>query len=368
MLPRTLEMLALSAMLLACSNQASLTVDLRSDFAGGVEIVDARATLSSGERVVSSELRALGVGSLVGGARVAELRELPPGAYLVRVDALGPDGELVGTRTVSVALAGDTSVTVVLSRDCTGVLCPSATDSADATECYHGRCVPRACAPGSASCGRSGCTSASDCDPPSAACARAECLDGECFAVEIGRSCASGEVCVPSSGCIPVTPPSDAGGRDAALVEAALVDVGGETCACDDGNPCTHSDTCSAGSCAGTGYSCTPAPCMTSVCDGRGGCTTGGGCGPTTVCDGTGCVGCGGADQPCCDAEGCNPGLWCYTSVCTCAQPGGPCCPWDGSCADGSTCVGGTCCFVAGGTCGQCCAGSRCADGTCVPG
>lgn len=48
--------------------------------------------------------------------------------------------------------------------------------------------------------------------------------------------------------------------------------------ACDDGNPCTHSDSCQGGGCIGTPYSCTTPPndvCFAAAgsCNGSGGCT-----------------------------------------------------------------------------------------------
>lgn len=44
--------------------------------------------------------------------------------------------------------------------------------------------------------------------------------------------------------------------------------------ACDDTNPCTHSDICVDGSCEGITYSCSDGkPCTTDICDGQGGCT-----------------------------------------------------------------------------------------------
>ena len=44
--------------------------------------------------------------------------------------------------------------------------------------------------------------------------------------------------------------------------------------ACNDGNVCTHTDRCSAGTCTGTGYSCDDGKtCTTDICNGSGGCT-----------------------------------------------------------------------------------------------
>ena len=55
--------------------------------------------------------------------------------------------------------------------------------------------------------------------------------------------------------------------------KCALAPAIGEPC--DDGDPCTDKDLCNAESeCVGTGYSCEqPDTCLTSACDGSGGCT-----------------------------------------------------------------------------------------------
>ncbi len=151
---------------------------------------------------------------------------------------------------------------------------------------------------------------------------------------------------------------------------------------CNDGNACTQTDQCSAGSCVGGNpVVCTaldqchdPGTCNTGsgVCsnpakaDGSG-CSDGNGCTQTDTCTGGVCNGgnpvvCTPLDQ-CHLAGTCNPGSG------TCSNPTKP----DGStCSDGNACTqtdqcsGGTC---AGGNPVVCTALDQCHDvGTCSPG
>ncbi len=48
--------------------------------------------------------------------------------------------------------------------------------------------------------------------------------------------------------------------------------IADNTAACDDGNPCTYNDQCSAGHCAAVAYTCDDLPCATRGCNGSGGC------------------------------------------------------------------------------------------------
>ena len=55
---------------------------------------------------------------------------------------------------------------------------------------------------------------------------------------------------------------------------------------CDDGNPCTHSDFCSASSCSGTTYACDDGnPCTDDLCNGDATCSFVDDCVPPTICD-----------------------------------------------------------------------------------
>lgn len=209
--------------------------------------------------------------------------------------------------------------------------------------------------------------SAPHCDTANGACVA--CLaDADCGAE---RCDATQHICVPRAGCT-------AG-------------------PCNDGNPCTHTDTCSSGVCAGTAYSCSPGACETASCNGSGGCDHASTCGSSEVCSGGSCVACGGpgqaccsgdwcgggevcaggtcvlcggADQACCAGGACNSGA-CWTGVCTCGQVGNVCCS-GGGCdpAMNGFCSGGTCarCTPYGSPCtgDPCCGGIACRGGLCI--
>ncbi len=144
---------------------------------------------------------------------------------------------------------------------------------------------------------------------------------------------------------------------------------------CDDGNACTHSDTCSAGVCQGTAVTCTSTPCTTSTCNGTASCTVvsragetcsdGNTCtandtcnasgvcqaGPTTTCESTACI-----DRACDGAGGCLE-----TIKAGVACDDGDLCTWGEVCSGAGTCQPGTPISCSGGdtTCS-----TRACDGT----
>jgi len=175
------------------------------------------------------------------------------------------------------------------------------------------------------------------------------------------------------------------------------------TAPCDDGNPCTGSDTCSNGLCkGGLGAGCDDAnPCTTDSCDPKAGCLhtpnsetcdDGNKCTPADKCSTGQCVGSGtlacGDDNPCTD-DSCDPVQGCIHSlnsapcddgdICTVGDKctAGACKPaqWL-SCDDGNPCTTDACDPKAGcthtpaaGSCDDknaCTTGDVCQDGTCV--
>ena len=154
--------------------------------------------------------------------------------------------------------------------------------------------------------------------------------------------------------------------------------------ACDDGNPCTQTDTCQAGVCVGSnpkdcsasGTTCNPATCDVNTgacvqhaasagttCNDSNACTT------NDLCDGLGaCLGglppaCPGVDQ--CHAAACVPATGCQPAVVT----AGVTCNDSNACTTGETCqADGTC---GGGTAKVCNSPTtpacQAATGTCNP-
>ena len=152
-----------------------------------------------------------------------------------------------------------------------------------------------------------------------------------------GALCDDGSACTVGDGCV--------GGKCAAGVAAACNDkndctddscdpktgkcvyvaVAG-TGSCDDGDPCTESDSCTAGKCAaGSPKLCDGGPCTIGQCD-----KTSGKCAFANKADGTGCD----DGDPCTAGETCGKGL-CQggTSLCQCKADGD--CPDDGKVCNG---------------------------------
>ncbi len=339
------------------------------------------------------------------GRRVAEIGALGSGEHTVRVIARRPappgapddGGTILTERRVVVVLSASRTVRVVLDAGCVGVTCPGAGDVDDATQCLNGRCVQPSCDPSlSASrrqcCTGGGCPETALCDDPSdcvvAPCAEPRCIEGACIAEDRPGACAEGEYCDRSArACLPIpgglradAGVPDAGGEDApSLIDAwvapgedagifdafacpaercgdgddddcdGLVDCADPDCAstgCDDGDACTHGDSCRSGVCAGTPITCESTECATRSCNGSATCTE-------TPRSGA-----------CAD-----DGNACTNDVCAsgrCTHP---------SRADGTTCSGGRCCGGGCvdvrssarhcGVCGVDCGSRACVAGAC---
>lgn len=343
------------------------------------------------------------------GRRVAEIGALGNGTYTVRVVGRRPappgapedSGTILSERRVVVMLAASRTVRVVLDASCVGVTCPGVGDSPDASQCLNGRCVAPTCDPSASSarrqcCTGSGCPETALCVGASecvvSPCAQARCVDGVCIAGDRPGACTDGEYCDRSArACLPVPGVlrADAGAPDArfdarpddalvlldAFVEPGedtemfdafvcpreqcgdgddddcdgLLDCDDPDCggtACDDSDPCTHSDSCVAGRCAGVPVACETTECVTRACNGSASCTE-------TPRAGT------------CAEDG-NP---CTGDVCAagrCTHPPRA----DGSTCGAGRCCGGDCVDVRSserhcGVCGVDCGARACVAGAC---
>jgi hypothetical protein len=126
--------------------------------------------------------------------------------------------------------------------------------------------------------------------------------------------------------------------------------------ACNDGNACTRTDTCQAGTCTpGTPLSCDDNnPCTTDTCDAVKGCqhtavpngtacNDGNACTQTDTCQADACV--GGSPVVCAAADQCHVAGSCDPATGVCSQPVKP----DGSaCDDGDVCTAGDTCQAGG--------------------
>ena len=328
--------------LVACSPApAGLTVELRTDILPATEFASVQTEVSSAPFASAAPTGSVrnapadASADYVHGARVAELTEVGPGDWFVRVSLLDAMNRPLIRRTTVLSVRGRHALTVVISRTCARVVCPETGDDPTATECSGGRCVVPRCSPETPElCPTPACRTDVEC--ATGACGAGTCASGACLVSRDDGACGAG-ACQPDFTCsgaraagasdaAPADAGTDGGPRDAgtdvgprdagscmatesACTNAADDDCDGlEDCAdpdcggasCDDGEPCTHHDQCSTGACRGTNISCVSTPCRTITCNGTATCTT------TNVPDLTGCPDEG---NPCTDD-------WCGGGTC----------------------------------------------------
>lgn len=176
------------------------------------------------------------------GVQIARFENLDAGPARLSVQ-LTRDGEVVVERLVRAEVRGTTGVTVLVTRDCRGVACPTDGDPV-ATTCVGGRCVDPGCTQETPELCEMVCTVPSDC-PGVSACARSVCEGSACTAEPVPDACPAGMVCDPEQGCV-----------DPACGS------------CNDSNACT-ADSCVDGSCSyepRDGSECGPGSCVMDHC------------------------------------------------------------------------------------------------------
>ncbi|NOY90211.1 MAG: hypothetical protein GXP55_03300 [Deltaproteobacteria bacterium] len=190
-------------------------VDLRTDYVSVVEVAQIETELlSAASRDVQSRAAAP-LGDLLEAVNVAQFAA-SPGDQILELRLIGPDARLVARRrvVVTVAASGVTGVTVNITRDCMGLVCPAAGGDVDATECFNARCVPPSCSNQRPElCGSASCSVDADCSPSESPCATARCMGGSCLSTPDPGACTAQQVCVPA-GCV-TRPSPDAGAMDA---------------------------------------------------------------------------------------------------------------------------------------------------------
>jgi hypothetical protein len=217
------------------------------------------------------------------------------------------------------------------------------------------------------------------CDPGTGLCVETSKVDG--FPCDDGSACTTGDACHAGacSGapviCAAADPCHVAGTCDA-QTGLCSTPAARDGTTCNDGNACTQTDTCLAGSCTGSN----PVVCVAfDQCHSLGQCDSSTGkCSNPNQSDGTACD----DGQPCTRNDRCTAGV-CSGSSFSCTpgdcQTGGTC-NEDGTCSfgdapDGSPCSFGTCltgrCVVGSQGCAVDCAVNtpstpNCLDGVCV--
>lgn len=214
---------------------ATLVVEVLTNYRAGVEFDGAVVSVHRGDDTelagapVETGARA-GVGPRAGGPtpfRAGEITGLPPGTYLVVARLFRGNAEVGRGRVLVTTADGARSVTVLVTSECDGVVCPGSGDPA-LTACLAGRCVDPRCGPEATEfCPAPVCATDDECVTGGPACVRGLCLSGVCASFADDERCAGG-ACDRDLGCtgeVVDAGPEDAGPRDAGS-DAGLPDAG----------------------------------------------------------------------------------------------------------------------------------------------
>lgn len=145
-------LLTLIALVCGCSaNDSTLIVELRTDLRSGVDFQSIRTRVFDGssaeaEREVIAPAPA--ARDLSTGFRAAEIPGLIAGPKRVELALLDASSSVVAERTIRAELSGTGAISASVTRSCSGIVCPGATDAPSQTECLGGRCVSRGCLEG----------------------------------------------------------------------------------------------------------------------------------------------------------------------------------------------------------------------------
>jgi hypothetical protein len=256
----------------------ALVVDLRTDLRPAYDFNLVRVTVNEAPDpsfVSERRTQAAAIGDdYMSGQRVAELRGVPVGAYLLTLELLDGGAAVVATRRVRVELERSRTVTVVITSDCFAVSCPGVDDDAAATECVSGRCVSPGCsAENPELCGGPRCATDTECGASTVACVASRCVGGECFVTPDDERCAAdSEYCDITDGCQPIPSFPDAGpvpvDAGPILFDAGPRDAGGGCVpsGCDDFDPCTL-DGCAGGLCSFAPLCDSGSYCVSGTCN-----------------------------------------------------------------------------------------------------
>ena len=108
--------------LTACTDEGyALIVDVRTDYAPGLEFTVAQATLDGQPaRVIAAPTGT----DFAGGVRLAEYDAVGEGVHELDVALADADGVVLVERRVRVTVGENIAMTVVLTRSCEGIVCP----------------------------------------------------------------------------------------------------------------------------------------------------------------------------------------------------------------------------------------------------
>lgn len=342
---------------------ATLTVDLETDLVPGVDFDTVTVEVAPPDYSLPTlapgaiSARAT-VGVYVPGRRVAEVHDIVVGDHLVRVRLVDAMGNLVVERLIRLQIQSTYSLTVILTRDCAGIVCPEPGGDPSLNSCVRGMCESATCSPvHPEACAAPDCRLDSDCVPTSS-CVHPTCDQGTCLMVGRDSDCDTGLRCDATLGC--VLPdgmvPMDAGtpgdacpATELACTNGADDDCDGQTdcadtdCAgatCDDGHVCTTNDQCTGGTCAGTALGCDDGvACTTDACSEPMGCMHAASDAACTAMPGGTCSATMDCQYPTCTAATCVASDGCDTAACV----GSTCTHTPRNCGTGMACCAGAC-------------------------
>lgn len=269
--PDQIRVLILASLLAGCGQQdaVDLFVDVRTDVRPEYEFASVRIELvgagSAGPGRVQRPATAAEEAAFREGMRVAEFEEVDRPLVSVRVALLDALGLPVLERAAAVRIGErDRIVTVLLTRDCAGVICPGPGDDPSLEACLGGRCVDARCTPETPEHCPRGCDDDSDC-AVEASCATGRCDEGTCFRVERTNACNEGQWCHPETGCVAIPDVVDAGmSLDAGMDAAVAFDAGTDAAVALDAGTDAPTAPCGDGECSGGEDACScPADCGT---------------------------------------------------------------------------------------------------------
>lgn len=176
-------------LLASCGEPSSgrLLVDLKTDLVAQVEFSRVRTILDGVETLEHP----VDDDGYFDGVRIARFEDVAPGEHSFSVELLEGNA-VVASRPATIRLDGDLAATVIITRDCVGVVCPMS------SACVGGECAPAECTVETPETCPVECTVDTDCSP-AASCAEPTCVSGLC--VLRGGSCGMGQYCDPDRGC-----------------------------------------------------------------------------------------------------------------------------------------------------------------------
>ncbi|MFK7991752.1 MAG: RCC1 domain-containing protein [Sandaracinaceae bacterium] len=195
-----------------CGEDQTLIVNVLTDFTRGRDFTSVRTELLPiGGTVEEEETRVVEAAARLAAFRVAELTDVPTGEWMVRATLLDEAGSPVSSGRVQIQLRNaPQTVTVVITRDCVGVMCDGQ------AVCVGGECVDPTCSPEQPDACPDMCSSDDACVTSGPDCVVGQCAEGICFEVADDTLCGGG-ICEAQAGCtvVPVDAgPADAGPRD----------------------------------------------------------------------------------------------------------------------------------------------------------